>query len=226
MYGFQKNLRGEYLEKKLSDDGTVIIDGEKYKIIGLQNGIGTGYIPITAVKGESVLLDKITFQFKDNISLREVNLLLGTAKKVFGDSVDAEYKLVQSDENGSFYSTVLILIVMVSMVAAFNFCALYHYILMTRRRTLNILRICGLSYSKSMWLYLGECSILSVVTYFVTVVLFRFVLMPFLSGKVNVFDFHYKMQVYVILFIVWYLSSFLLQYVMIRWNLKKMVVIA
>ena len=97
---------------------------------------------------------------------------------------------------------------------------------MTRRRTLNILRICGLSYSKSMWLYLGECSILSVVTYFVTVVLFRFVLMPFLSGKVNVFDFHYKMQVYVILFIVWYLSSFLLQYVMIRWNLKKMVVIA
>ena len=210
----------------MSDDGTVIIDGEKYKIIGLQNGIGTGYIPITAVKGESVLLDKITFQFKDNISLREVNLLLGTAKKVFGDSVDAEYKLVQSDENGSFYSTVLILIVMVSMVAAFNFCALYHYILMTRRRTLNILRICGLSYSKSMWLYLGECSILSVVTYFVTVVLFRFVLMPFLSGKVNVFDFHYKMQVYVILFIVWYLSSFLLQYVMIRWNLKKMVVIA
>ena len=208
------------------DDGTVIIDGEKYKIIGLQNGIGTGYIPITAVKGESVLLDKITFQFKDNISLREVNLLLGTAKKVFGDSVDAEYKLVQSDENGSFYSTVLILIVMVSMVAAFNFCALYHYILMTRRRTLNILRICGLSYSKSMWLYLGECSILSVVTYFVTVVLFRFVLMPFLSGKVNVFDFHYKMQVYVILFMVWYLSSFLLQYVMIRWNLKKMVVIA
>ena len=187
MYGFQKNLRGEYLEKKLSDDGTVIIDGEKYKIIGLQNGIGTGYIPITAVKGESVLLDKITFQFKDNISLREVNMLLGTA---------------------------------------FNFCALYHYILMTRRRTLNILRICGLSYSKSMWLYLGECSILSVVTYFVTVVLFRFVLMPFLSGKVNVFDFHYKMQVYVILFIVWYLSSFLLQYVMIRWNLKKMVVIA
>ena len=208
------------------DDGTVIIDGEKYKIIGLQNGIGTGYIPITAVKGESVLLDKITFQFKDNISLREVNLLLGTAKKVFGDSVDAEYKLVQSDENGSFYSTVLILIVMVSMVAAFNFCALYHYILMTRRRTLNILRICGLSYSKSMWLYLGECSILSVVTYFVTVVLFRFVLMPFLSGKVNVFDFHYKMQVYVILFMVWYLSSFLLQYVMIRWNLKKIVVIA
>ena len=61
MYGFQKNLRGEYLEKNLSDDGTVIIDGEKYKIIGLQNGIGTGYIPITAVKGESVLLDKITF---------------------------------------------------------------------------------------------------------------------------------------------------------------------
>ena len=153
-------------------------------------------------------------------------MLLGTAKKVFGDSVDAEYKLVQSDENGSFYSTVLILVVMVSMVAAFNFCALYHYILMTRRRTLNILRICGLSYSKSMWLYLGECSILSVVTYFVTVVLFRFVLMPFLSGKVNVFDFHYKMQVYVMLFLVWYLSSFLLQYVMIRWNLKKMVVIA
>ena len=221
MYGFQKNLRGDYLKKNLQEDGKTLIGEDEYQIIGLQNGIGTGYIPITSVNGGSALLDKIDIQFKDNISLREVNLLLDTAQKCFGDRVVSDYELEETDENSSLYNTILILVFVVSLVAAFNFCALYHYIVTTRRRTLKIFRICGLSYEKSTWLYLGECSILSVVTYLVTLLMFRFILMPFLAGKMNIFDFHYKPEVYIVLFLVWYVSSFLLQYVMLRWNLKK-----
>ena len=221
MYGFENNFRGEYLEKNLVDDTNVLIGDKEYQIIGLQSGIGTGYLPITSVDEDSVLLDEIHLRFRDNISMREINVLKHMAKQCFGDRVICDYKLEKTEENTYLYNTILLLVLVVSLVAAFNFCALYHYIVTTRRRTLKIFRICGLSHRKSIWLYLGECSILSAGTYLLALCFFRFLLMPFLADKMNVFDFHYKVEVYLVLFLIYFVSSFVMQYVMIRWNLKK-----
>ena len=221
MYGFQKKPEGEYLKKNMTESGTVMIGGDEYEIIGLQNGIGTGFLPITAVGEDAVLLDEIDMRFKDNISLREINLLIKAAEKCFGDRVECNYDLQETEGNDYMYNTVLLLILVVSMVAAFNFCALYHYIVTTRQRTLKIFRICGLSHSKSVRLYLGECSVLSAGTYLVTLLLFRYLLMPFLAGRWNVFDFHFPVGVYGTLFLIFFVSSFVLQFVMIHWTLKK-----
>lgn len=221
MYGFQKNPKGEYLEQNLLDNGKVCIGDEEYQIIGLQDGIGTGYVPITSVNGDSVLLDDITLRFQDNISLREIGLISKTAEQCFGGRAASSYQLEEMEDNSYLYNTILLLVFVVSLVAAFNFCALYHYIVTTRQRTLKIFRVCGLSHRKSIWLYLGECSLLSAGTYLVTLFLFHFLLMPFLAGKMSVFDFHYQAGVYLALFLIYFVSSFLLQYVMIAWNLKK-----
>lgn len=221
MYGFQKKPEGEYLKKNMTESGTVMIGGDEYEIIGLQRGIGTGFLPITAVGEDAVLLDEIDMRFKDNISLREINLLIKAAEECFGDRVECNYDLQETEGNDYMYNTVLLLILVVSMVAAFNFCALYHYIVTTRQRTLKIFRICGLSHSKSIRLYLGECSVLSAGTYLVTLLLFRYLLMPFLAGRWNVFDFHFPARVYGTLFLVFFVSSFVLQFVMIHWTLKK-----
>lgn len=221
MYGVQKEPGGAYLKKNMTESGTVMIGGDEYEIIGLQNGIGTGFLPITAVGEDAVLLDEIDMRFKDNISLREINLLIKAAEKCFGDRVECNYDLQETEGNDYMYNTVLLLVLVVSMVAAFNFCALYHYIVTTRQRTLKIFRICGLSHSKSIWLYLGECSVLSAGTYLVTLILFRYLLMPFLAGRWNVFDFHFPARVYGTLFLVFFVSSFVLQFVMIHWTLKK-----
>ena len=160
-------------------------------------------------------------RFRDNISLREINLLIRAAEKCFGDRAECNYDLQETENNTYLYNTVLLLVLVVSMVAAFNFCALYHYIVTTRQRTLKIFRICGLSHSKSILLYLGECSVLSAGTYLVTLLLFRYLLMPFLAGRWNVFDFHFPVGVYGTLFLIFFVSSFVLQFVMIRWTLKK-----
>lgn len=221
MYGVQKEPEGDYLKKNMTESGTVMIGGDEYEIIGLQNGIGTGFLPITAVGEDAVLLDEIDMRFKDNISLREINLLIKAAEKCFGDRVECNYDLQETEGNDYMYNTVLLLILVVSMVAAFNFCALYHYIVTTRQRTLKIFRICGLSHSKSVRLYLGECSVLSAGTYLVTLLLFRYLLMPFLAGRWNVFDFHFPVRVYGMLFLIFFVSSFVLQFVMIHWTLKK-----
>lgn len=221
MYGFQKNLRGDYLKENLPDDGKVLIGGREYQIIGLQNGIGTGYIPITSVDEDSILLDDIKLQFQDNISLREIGLINEAAEQCFGGMAASNYEVEETEDNSYLYNTILFLVFVVSLVAAFNFCALYHYSVTTRQRTLKIFRICGLSHLKSIWLYLGECSILSAGTYLVTLFLFHFLLMPFLAGRMKIFDFHYQAGVYLTLFLIYFISSFLLQYVMIAWNLKK-----
>lgn len=221
MYGFQKNLRGDYLKENLLDDGKVLIGEREYQIIGLQNGIGTGYIPITSVDEDSILLDDIKLQFLDNISLREIGLINEAAEQCFGGMAASNYEVEETEDNSYLYNTILFLVLVVSLVAAFNFCALYHYIVTTRQRTLKIFRICGLSHLKSIWLYLGECSILSAGTYLVTLFLFHFLLMPFLAGRMKIFDFHYQAVVYLTLFLIYFISSFLIQYVMIAWNLQK-----
>lgn len=201
--------------------GKLRANARNFQIIGLQNGIGTGYLPITSVNEDSVLLDEIELRFKDNISLREINLLNDAAQKCFDNRVISNYELEDTEENSYLYNTILLLVLVVSLVAAFNFCALYHYIVTTRRRTLKIFRVCGLSHRKSIGLCLGECSILSVGTYLITLFLFRFLLMPVLAENRDVFDFHYKAEVYLVLFLIYFVSSFLLQCVMITWNLKK-----
>lgn len=221
MYGSQKKPEGDYLKKNMTESGTVMIGGDEYEIIGLQRGIGTGFLPITAVGEDTVLLDEIDMRFKDNISLREINLLIRASEKCFGDRAECNYDLQETEDHAYLYNTVLLLVLVVSMVAAFNFCALYHYIVTTRQRTLKIFRICGLSHSKSIMMYLGECSILSAGTYLVTLLLFRYLLMPFLAGRWNVFDFHFPVGVYGTLFLIFFVSSFVLQFVMIRWTLKK-----
>ena len=221
MYGSQKKPEGDYLKKNMTESGTVMIGGDEYEISGLQRGIGTGFLPITAVGEDTVLLDEIDMRFKDNISLREINLLIRASEKCFGDRAECNYDLQETEDHAYLYNTVLLLVLVVSMVAAFNFCALYHYIVTTRQRTLKIFRICGLSHSKSILLYLGECSVLSAGTYLVTLLLFRYLLMPFLAGRWNVFDFHFPVGVYGTLFLIFFVSSFVLQFVMIRWTLKK-----
>ncbi len=221
MYGVHKEPEGDYLKKNMTESGTVMIGGDEYEIIGLQNGIGTGFLPITAVGEDAVLLDEIDMRFKDNISLREINLLIKAAEECFGDRAECNYDLQETEGNDYMYNTVLLLILVVSMVAAFNFCALYHYIVTTRQRTLKIFRICGLSHSKSVRLYLGECSVLSAGTYLVTLLLLRYLQMPFLASRWNVFDFHFPVRVYGMLFLVFFVSSFVLQFVMIHWTLKK-----
>lgn len=221
MYGSQKKPEGDYLKKNMTESGTVMIGGDEYEIIGLQRGIGTGFLPITAVGEDTVLLDEIDMRFKDNISLREINLLIRASEKCFGDRAECNYDLQETEDHAYLYNTVLLLVLVVSMVAAFNFCALYHYIVTTRQRTLKIFRICGLSHSKSIMMYLGECSVLSAGTYLVTLLLFRYLLMPFLAGRWNVFDFHFPVGVYGTLFLIFFVSSFVLQFVMIRWTLKK-----
>lgn len=221
MYGFNKEGRGDYMEKHLTDSSHVLLGEEEYRIIGLQNGIGTGYIPITSVAGDSILLDEIVFQFRDNISLREIGMLNKASERYFGNRVNSLFELEEDEDNSYLYNTVILLIILVSLVAAFNFCALYHYIVTTRERTLKIFRICGLSLWKSIWLYVGECSFLSIGTYLAALGIFHFVLMPSLAGAMDIFDFHYKAIVYVVLFLLYFASSFLIEFLMIAVTLKK-----
>ena len=89
MYGSQKKPEGDYLKKNMTESGTVMIGGDEYEIIGLQNGIGTGFLPITAVGEDAVLLDEIDMRFKDNISLREINLLIKAAEECLGTGQNA-----------------------------------------------------------------------------------------------------------------------------------------
>ena len=221
MYGFRNEPRGDYLKKNLTDSAHVMLEGEKYQIIALQNGIGTGYIPITSVTEGHILLDNITFRFKDNISLREIHLLNDTAKKCLGNQVESLSHLQEDDENPYFYRTMILLLFVVSLAAAFNFCALYHYIMITRKRTLRIFRMCGMGLWKCIRLYIGECSVLSVGTYLVSFLIFHFILMPFLANMIDIFDFHYPCRVYFILFTVYFVSSFLLEFFMITFYLRR-----
>ena len=131
-----------------------------------------------------------------------INAGVSGLKKYFDGRVIWNYETEEAEDGSYLYNTILGLVVIVSMAAALNFCALYHYIITTRRRTLAIFRICGLTCRQCIRLYLGECTVLSVGTYLVTVCFFRYFLMPALAAKNNVFDFHYKPKVYLVLFLL------------------------
>ena len=64
------------------------------------------------------------------------------------------------------YNNLVFLSLLICLLSALNLAALYHYILEKRIRSLLVMRICGATKRRTVWLYLAECLCISIPIYF------------------------------------------------------------
>lgn len=203
------------------DKNTLHIQGKNYKIIAygiIDNDRPT--IPITSLDDTTPFAGEIVFHFKKPIRQEQYNVVVQKTEKILGDKAVVELANLPDDDAVYLYNTIIMVTIFITLVSAINFAILYRYILSSRKQSLMVYRICGMSFGRVVLLYLGECVVLTVPAYFMGILLFENVILKKISGYYEYMSDSYGCYIYLVLFAVYFLLSLLILTLMIIYALK------
>ncbi len=203
------------------DENTLRIQGKNYEIIAygtIDNDRPT--IPITSLDDTTPFTERIIFHFRKPVRQEQYDAVAEKTEQIFGDKAVLEPASLPDDDAIYLYNTIIIVTIFITLVSAINFAILYRYILSSRKQSLMVYRICGMSFGRVVLLYLGECVALTVPAYLMGILLFENMILKKVSGYYEYMNDNYSSYVYFILFVVYFLLSVLILTVMIIHALK------
>ena len=209
-----------FTEEMLSEDEkTIHIGGETYQVIGWHSRVpDTPYIPITAFPDDTMLRSLgIEIYFKHAVTNRDqLELQQLTGSQLYGlfyvprtDVLNLDYVYLTN--------TVIAICVLIVLCAALNIAMIYRYLLMTRKKHIQVFQICGMTTVRSVLLYIGECLVLMLPFYGCSVLLFRKSL-PLLKQKYYYINAVYPASVYRKLFFLYISVSVIVMTVMLVYS--------
>lgn len=193
------------------DEDTLCIQGKNYKIIAygtIDNDRPT--IPITSLDDTTLFTEKIIFHFRKSVRQEQYDAVAEKAKQILGDRAVVELASLPDDDAVYLYNTIIIVTIFITFVSAINFAILYRYILSSRKQSLMVYRICGMSFGRVVLLYLGECVALAVPAYLMGIFLFENIILKMVSGFYEYMNDSYGFYVYFVLFAIYFLLSVLI----------------
>ena len=209
-----------FTEEMLSEDEkTIHIGGVTYQVIGWHPHIpDTPYIPITAFPDDTMISsDGIEIYFNHAMTNRDqLELQQLTGSQLYGlfyvprtDVLNLDYVYLTN--------TVIAICVLIVLCAALNIAMIYRYLLMTRKKHIQVFQICGMTTVHSVLLYIGECLVLMLPFYGCSVFLFRKSL-PLLKQKYYYINAVYPASVYRKLFFLYISVSVIVMTVMLVYS--------
>ena len=150
-----------------NDDGTITLFGKKYEVIGSYNAGGlTPIVPFLSVP-DDYCYKSLGFTFYNNITLSVFNELKDTAQKVIPDTLEFPVLDFPDSDDIALYNNMIIISLVISALSMINFAMLYHYVITKRRKRVAVMRMCGCTVKKAVLIYFGECTLITVPSYFV-----------------------------------------------------------
>lgn len=152
--------RGEaeaYLNS-LSDDGTILLYGQKYKIVGTHTSNGS-VVPFLSIP-EDIPLDRLSFNFERPMTRKNYNELVERAAEIIPGKLIFPEFAGPDVESIYIYGNIMMISVLIAALVIVNFAFLYRFIFGKRRRQLAILRICGCTAARARAICLGECIVI------------------------------------------------------------------
>ena len=209
-----------FTEEMLSEDEkTIHIGGETYQVIGWHScAADTPFIPITVFPDDTMLSSSgIEIYFKHAFTNRDQLEL----QQLTGSQLYGLFYVPQTDVLNLDYvyltNTVIAICVLIVMCAALNIAMIYRYLLMTRKKHIQVFQICGMTTVRSVLLYIGECLVLMLPFYGCSVLLFRKSL-PLLKQKYYYINAVYPASVYRKLFFLYISVSVIVMTVMLVYS--------
>ncbi len=167
---------------KMNTDGeTVEILGQRYRIVGFQN-VDPVIVPFLSLKDDTVLDREGSISLYEPVTKKDYE----TFRTIFTRELDGKVAfpdLEIPDLNELYrYNTILLVNLFIIVASAINFALLYKYMLMKRRGTLAIFRVCGMRKGRAAFLYLGECLAMVLPAGGAALGCFHFWVLPALAG--------------------------------------------
>ncbi len=201
-----------YEETTLSDlkiGDTYNLNGIAYKIIGLTMD-GCFYIPFNSMEEENKnQIMGVCVTTNKELSLSEAEQLTNILSNIFEDSVITPPQGEYGSEFNTFKMFVFFVILLLCL-GIFNLSYLYIFILEQRKKQYAVFQICGCTKLRGALIYLAEILILSIIAYLAALLLFRFVVLPFVIVMDSMTFLAMSGQSYILLFIFYILIMLLI----------------
>ena len=206
------------------NDDEIELFGKTYKIVGEYSGAWlTPIIPFLSIP-DSAKLEALSFVFATNITRSQYNELKTQADDVLPGILQFPDLDFPGTDTIYVYNNVMLISVLLSLLSAFNFAMLYHYILEKRNVTLAVFRICGCTKNKAIRVYLGECLLLSVPIYVAGAIVYDIIMKRVLSDYFPFMLGAFSLSIYVILFIIYMMVLLCVLMVLIASHVKNRVI--
>lgn len=178
------------------ENGNYTVDGKTYKCIGhADNWTVTPKIPVTTVD-DDCYIQRISFEFENPVTRYIYNEISSAFKERYGSMAEVEQLSIKDIDSQKFYSLLIALTAAIGLLAGIVAALLYEYIIIKRRKTLTVFRLCGLSLKKAVSMYFTECVSISAASYVFSVLLYHNLMLPYLSKSFEYMGQSYSLKVY------------------------------
>lgn len=224
VYDYENINRGQnpISREMIYSDTHIKIGNELYEIIGCHDSLlDIPLIPISSLPDETQMGKAIQIDFYSNVDYYTYNKICEAATIAFGDLVTVEPVKLPDLDVIRLYNTIIIITVIIALVAAINFAILYRYILKKRKKQISYMRLCGMRYSMTIMIFLGEGLWITAPTYILTTLIFINKILPIMS---DIYQYGFRdinILVYVVLFGIYFLTSIFILFLMLVTNIKR-----
>ena len=208
-----------FMESMLSEDEKwVTLGKERYKVIGWgSTGLDAPYVPITSVPEDTILEGGIQIDLKHSLTNQEKDELTRLCNTELNGLFSVPQIHTLNLDQIYLYNTIIAICALIIVCSGLNFALIYRFILMTRRRSILVFQICGMTVIRAVLIYVAECLVLMLPVYFLTVLGFQRVL-PVMKRYYYYMNSHYPKEVYEMLFWTYFIVSLVILLAMILYT--------
>ena len=169
---------------KVEVGGSIELFGQEYEVIGAWNEADAGAddlaVPFASLP-DDFLVRYVSFLTDQPVPTRAFNAVNTAMEQVFGDRVNIPIMETVDEGETRFYTSIVLISVVLSAIAAITLMILFRYIVFTRRRMISILRLAGCTRGRAAAMFILEAAGVSAVIFLLCGGLYHFLLLPRLT---------------------------------------------
>lgn len=196
----------------LDENDQIVLNGITYTAKTV-TGIGSVTLPFPSVPDETEVKE-LLLRFDLPPSEHAYQQMLQCFQAAFGQQMRIQPPEPHIPGDYSYYTTIVAISVLIAVAAAANIALLYQYILEKRKRSLAILMLCGCTRQRAFCLFMAEITLLTVITFAVSVLCYQYLIMPRLFSLFPYMDTLNMADMYRRAFLVMIGSCFLITAIM------------
>ena len=201
------------------DDNTALMFGKEYKIIGTTGAFGI-MVPFLSVPAD-VPVYYIHFQFEKTLTKEIYKTLIDTANEVIPGKLNFPKLELPDSDSLYIYHNIMLISVLIAALTIVNFAFLYNFIFGRRKRQLAIMRICGCTAARAVWICLGECIVLCVPVFLAGMLTY----IPFMKHVLSpLFEYmadSYSLWIYAAIFGIYFIMLLAIMSVLLSGQIRK-----
>lgn len=197
------------------------IQGKEYEVIGYHKFGEAPYVPFESLDDNTEFENLMIVHFEKTITWSQYNEVREMFEQSFGNAVTVSDLDISESENYYLYNTIIVISILIALLAAINFAVLYNYILFKRTKKLAVFRICGCTKTKAFTMFISECMMLMIPLFVVTTIIYDRLVLPKLGEHFEYIESAYSMKLYLLIFMIYIVTSVIVLSFMISGFLSK-----